>query len=131
MAAMRGKVVLVDFWATWCGPCIAELPRVQAAFDRFHAQGFEVIGISCDSDRKRLEDYVKQRGIPWPQYFDGKQQEENRFTVAFGVDGLPHMFLVDKKGILRFDNVRARGDAGRNGVPTSFEDEISKLLAER
>jgi peroxiredoxin len=131
LAEMRGKVVLVDFWGTHCGPCVAELPRVKAAFERFHPEGFEVIGISCDTDKKELEDYVKKRGISWPQYFDGKQQSENQFTVSFGVDGIPHMFLVDKKGLLRFDNVRARDDVHPKGDTTSFEDKISKLLAER
>jgi peroxiredoxin len=130
LAQMRGKVVLVDFWATRCGPCVAELPRVKAAWEKFHAQGFEVIGISCDTDKKELEDYVKKRGISWPQYFEGKGQSENQFTVGFGIDGIPHMFLVDKKGLLRFDNVRARDDVHPQGDTTSFEDKISKLLAE-
>ena len=79
LAELRGKVVLVDFWGTHCGPCVEELPRVKAAFEKFHAQGFEVIGISCDTDRKELEKYVKQHGISWPQYFDGKKQGDNEF----------------------------------------------------
>lgn len=131
LAEMRGKVVLVDFWATQCAPCVAELPRVKAAFERFHPQGLEIIGISCDTDKKRLEDYVQKCGIPWAQYFDGKQQSENRFTVEFGVDGIPHMFLLDKKGLLRFDNVRARDDVHSKNNTDTFEDKISKLLAER
>ena len=128
---MRGKVVLVDFWGTHCGPCVEEIPRVKAAFEKFHLQGFEVIGISCDTDKKELEEYLRQHAIPWPQYYDGKQQEENKFTVGFGIDGIPHMFLVDKKGLLRFDNVRARDDVHPKGDAISFEDKISKLLAER
>jgi peroxiredoxin len=130
LAQLRGKVVLVDFWGTHCGPCVAELPRVKAAYEKFHAQGFEVVGISCDTDQKELEDYVKEHGLVWPQYFDGKQQGDNKFTVAFGIDGIPHMFLVDKKGFLRFDNVRARADAHPKGDTTSFEQKISQLLAE-
>ncbi|HZF01755.1 MAG TPA: TlpA disulfide reductase family protein [Methylomirabilota bacterium] len=130
LAQMRGKVVLVDFWGTHCGPCVAELPRVKAALKNFHAQGFEVIGISCDTDKKELEEYVKQHDISWPQYFDGKQQNDNKFTVEFGIDGIPHMFLVDKKGFLRFDNVRARDDVHPKGDTISFEGKISKLLAE-
>ena len=127
---MRGKVILVDFWGTHCGPCVAELPRVKEAFERFHGQGFEVVGISCDTQRKELEEYVKQQGISWPQYFDGKQQSDNKFTVEFGIDGIPHMFLVDRKGFLRFDNVRARDGVHSYGDTTSFEEKISKLLAE-
>lgn len=128
LAKMKGKVVLVDFWATTCGPCIAELPRVKKAYDKFHGQGFEVIGISCDTDKKQLERFLKEKKYPWPQYFDGKQQTDNKFARAFGIDGIPHMFLVDKKGFLRFDNVRAIATHAKND--TSFEEKISALLAE-
>ena len=131
LAQMRGKVVLVDFWGTHCGPCVAELPRVKAALEKFHAQGFEVIGISCDTDKKELEDYVKRHDISWPQYFDGKQQDDNKFIVGFGIDGIPHMFLVDKKGLLRFDNVRASDKYHPKDDTTSFEETISRLLAEK
>ena len=130
LAKMRGKVVLVDFWGTHCGPCVAELPRIKAAWDNFQARGFEVIGISCDTDRLELEKFITSNNIPWPQFFDGNQQEDNRFTVAFGVDGIPHMFLVDKRGLLRFDNVRARDDFHPKGDTTSLEEKIAKLLAE-
>jgi peroxiredoxin len=123
-------VVLVDFWGTRCGPCVGELPRVKAAFDKFHSQGFEVIGISCDTDQRELEKYVKRHDICWPQYFDGKQQNDNRFTVEFGINGIPHMFLVDKRGLLRFDNVRASDQVHTNDDSTSLEGRISTLLAE-
>jgi peroxiredoxin len=131
LAKMQGKVVLVDFWGTRCRPCVAELPRVKAALEKFHAQGFEVIGISCDTDKEELERYVKQHDISWPQYFDGKQQDDNKFTVEFGIDGIPHMFLVDKKGFLRFDNVRASDKYHPKSDTTSFEEKITKLLAEK
>jgi peroxiredoxin len=122
LAAMKGKVVLVDFWGTHCGPCVAELPRVKVALEKFHTKGFEVIGISCDTDKKELENYVEHNSISWPQYFDGKQQSDNKFTIEFGVDGIPHMFLVDRHGCLRFDNVRAKD---------GFEKQITKLLEEQ
>jgi thiol-disulfide isomerase/thioredoxin len=131
LAKIKGKVVLVDFWATWCGPCVKELPRVKAAYDKFRGQGFEVIGISCDTDKRKLEEYVKQHGVSWPQYFDGKPQDDNKFTVEFGIDGIPHMFLVDKKGFLRFDNVRASDKYHPKGDTTTFEEKITKLLAEK
>lgn len=131
LARMKGKVVLVDFWATTCGPCVEELPRIKAAYDRFHGQGLEVIGISCDTKKERLNQFLKGKALPWPQYFDGKQQGDNKFTLAFGIDGIPHMFLVDKKGFLHFDNVRA-GDAFQSkGDIMSFEDKIASLLAEQ
>jgi peroxiredoxin len=127
LARMKGNVVLVDFWATDCSWCVAELPRVKAAFEKFHAQGFEVIGISCDTDQKRPENYVKLHGISWPQYFDGKSQDQNKF----GIDGIPHMFLVDRQGRLRFDNVRASDKYRPKDDKTTFEEKITELLAEK
>jgi peroxiredoxin len=130
LSKMKGQVVLVDFWATTCGPCVAELPRVKAAYDSFHKQGFEVIGISCDTDKDQLTRFIREKGLPWPQYFDGQQQEKNKFAQGFGIDGIPHLFLVDKKGCLRFDNVQARDGFHGRGDTTTFEQKISSLLAE-
>ena len=123
LGQMRGKVVMVDFWGTHCGPCIAELPNVKAVYEKFHAQGFEVIGISCDTEKSDLEHFVERHEISWPQYFDGNQQDNNKFTIAFGISGIPHLFLVDKKGFLRFDNV--------SGDTLSLEEKITKLLSEK
>jgi thiol-disulfide isomerase/thioredoxin len=121
LGAMKGKVVLVDFWATGCGPCVAELPALKAAYDRLHERGFEVIGISCDTDRERLLNFVKKNGYPWPQYFDGKQQVDNKFTQQYGIDGIPRMFLVDRQGRLVADRLRAKD---------GFEAQIEELLGD-
>jgi len=100
VADMNGKVVLIEFWATWCAPCIAGLPRLKAMYDRFHTQGFEVIGISLDEDKTKLKKFVDARRISWPQYYDdgGKR---NRFVLEFGIRGIPTVWLVDKQGNLR------------------------------
>src|SRR5437867_5710218 len=100
LEGMRGKVVLIDCWATWCPPCLREMPRVKAAYDRFHSKGFEVVGISSDDDREALEKFVKENRIPWPQYFDGKG-ELNAFALKFDVGGIPTIWLLDRKGVLR------------------------------
>ena len=100
LEGMRGKVVLIDCWATWCPPCLREMPHVKAAYDRFHSKGFEVVAISSDDDREALEKFVKENRIPWPQYFDGKG-ELNQFARQFDVGGIPTMWLVDRKGVLR------------------------------
>ncbi len=99
LAKYKGKVVLVDFWATWCGPCVAELPHVKEAYEKFHAQGFEVVGISFDSEKSALEKFVAARDMPWPQYFDGKKWE-NKFGQQYGIDSIPRMWLVDRDGNL-------------------------------
>jgi thiol-disulfide isomerase/thioredoxin len=119
LAKLKGKVVLVDFWATWCGPCVAELPHVKAAYADLHPKGFEVVGISLDSDKSRLTKFVADQKMAWPQYFDGKQWQ-NEISTKFGIQSIPAMWLIDKKGNLR--DINARGD---------LKGKIEKLLAEQ
>ena len=100
----RGKVVLVDFWATWCGPCIQSLPHVQSLYDQYHSKGFEVIGISLDHERRILEKFLERRELPWPQLFQDPDpssgSQMHPMAVKYGISAIPAAFLVDQNGVV-------------------------------
>jgi len=99
LADMKGKVVLIDFWATWCGPCIAELPHVLTTYEKYHEQGFEIIGISLDKeeDKAKLEKFIANKNMPWPQHFDGKGWG-NELAKKYGIGSIPATFLIGADG---------------------------------
>jgi peroxiredoxin len=102
LAAYRGRYVLVDFWATWCGPCIAELPRLQAAYQSYHDAGFEIIGVSLDESKQAVVDFAKARRLPWRQIHNASGTAD--LVDAFGVRSIPATYLIDPEGtILRLD----------------------------
>jgi len=106
LAKMKGKVVLIDFWATWCGPCIAELPSVKKTYKKLNPKGFEIIGISLDTKESALKRFIKKENMPWPQFFDGKGWS-NSLAKKHGIRSIPAMWLVDKEGNLVDMNARA------------------------
>ena len=99
LASFKGKVVLIDFWATWCGLCVNEMPNVVAAYNKYKDRGFAIMGISLDEDKKALLKFTKEHKMEWPQYFDGKEWD-NIIAKRFGVAFIPCMWLIDKKGNL-------------------------------
>ncbi len=116
---MRGKVVLIDFWASWCPPCLAEIPHMKSAYDKLHPKGFEIIGINSDDEREQMQRVLDTTKLTWPQFFNG-QGQTNRFVVEFGVITFPTMWLVDKQGVLRDLNARM-----------NLEEKVEKLLSEQ
>jgi thiol-disulfide isomerase/thioredoxin len=136
LAKLRGKVVLIDFWATWCGPCIAELPNVKKVYAAYQDKGFEVIGISLENAnlkpddtpeqtaakhaaaRKKLMDFTAANHVPWPQHYDGKYWNNEISRGRFNINAVPATFLLDQNGVVAVVNVRG----------PQLETEVRRLL---
>ncbi|MEW6128437.1 MAG: thioredoxin-like domain-containing protein [Acidobacteriota bacterium] len=105
LAGYRGKVILLDFWATWCGPCIVEMPNVKATWEKYKNDNFVIIGISLDRNKKAFDQYVKTEGLTWPQYFEGTGWD-NKIVELYGVHAIPYTVLIDQRGVIRAVGLR-------------------------
>jgi thiol-disulfide isomerase/thioredoxin len=132
----QDKVVLVDFWATWCGPCIRELPNVVENYERYHGKGFEVLGISLDTDAEKVKAFVDEREIPWPILFSHDPDAtgwKHPMAAEYGIQAIPAAVLVDKSGTVVTKN--ARGEAlGTHlqkllGDPLPVDDETPAVAS--
>jgi thiol-disulfide isomerase/thioredoxin len=111
LAKLKGKVVLVDFWATWCGPCVAEMPHVKELYEAYNGKGFEVVGISLDKDRDELERFIVDNHIPWSQLLPEAEEDrgpKNPIAAHYGIFKIPTAILVDQAGNVVSLNARDR-----------------------
>jgi peroxiredoxin len=118
---LRGKVVLLDFWATWCMPCVMEIPNVKMIYEAHKDEGFTVIGISADNNIEDLRTFVKENDVTWKQIYDGDNKEENSILVKYAVQQFPTTMLLDREGTIRL--IDARGE--------DLEEAIAQLVKEK
>ena len=127
VAALKGKVVVLDFWATWCGPCRLVAPKLSALKDRFGAQGLTVVGVTTD-DVQLAATFMEQHGMKYPSVADGKGDT----SKAYGVTSLPTMLVIDKKGVVREVFVGYESSSWTAAIgDTKVEALVKSLLAEK
>jgi cytochrome c-type biogenesis protein CcmH/NrfG/peroxiredoxin len=102
---LRGKIVLLDFWASWCGPCRVDMPEVRTIWKKYGGDQFVVIGINLDSNRAAFEAYAKEQGVTWPQYYDGLGWG-NKISQLYRVFAIPHTILIDQDGVIQATGFR-------------------------
>jgi thiol-disulfide isomerase/thioredoxin len=128
----RGKVVLVDFWATWCGPCRAEVPNILAMYKAYHDKGFDVLGVSLDDAPEDAKKYAEQNKLPWDSLFPKKESERSwnhPLARHYGIGGIPTAILVDKDG--KVVNMNARGEILQEELIRLLGDPVAKPEAEK
>ena len=118
LTTLSNKVVLVDFWATWCPGCVQLSPQVKKLYDQLHEKGFDAVGINFDDDTNQVQRFISKEGLPWPQYLGGRGSQ-NRFGREYAINSIPAVWLVDRKGIVR----------DIHGT-TDLEAKVAKLMAE-
>ena len=104
---LLGKVVVIDFWATWCGPCVRELPHMKELYNKYKSKGVEIVSISLDKDKSRLEKFISQHKITWIQTFTGKGWEDPT-ARKYNINAIPSIWVIGKDGKVVSDHARGR-----------------------
>jgi thiol-disulfide isomerase/thioredoxin len=120
LANYKGKVVLIDFWASWCAPCVAELPNLLKVYEKYHARGFEIIGVNLDQDEMVLTAFTTRKQIPWQQFSDGMAWR-NKLVLKYGVTTIPATYLLDREGTIIAKDLRGK----------ALETAVAKTLARK
>jgi peroxiredoxin len=117
--SLAGKVVLVDFWATWCRPCVAEIPAIRAQYEKYHAAGFEVVGVSLDDDQEAVQAFVAEQDLPWPVILDSRDPQAS-LAEKYGIEAIPALFLLGRDGTVL--SLQARGETLAALLAEQFPD---------
>jgi len=116
----KDRIVLIDFWATWCPPCVDEMPTIVKTYTKYHDRGFEIIGINLDYDENKFLRFMKDNGMTWSQYFDGKGGQ-NKLAQKYSIDSIPATFLVGKDGKIIAKNLRG------SALEEAVKEAVAKL----
>jgi peroxiredoxin len=119
LSSMKGKIILIDFWASWCGPCRHNNPRLVKLYNKYHDKGLEIYGVSLDEDAEDWTKAVKQDKLTWVQVIDDKGWAAPSAST-YGVDMIPSSFLIDRQGVIRAVNLEG----------TDLEKTVKDLLKE-
>ena len=116
----KNKIVLLDFWASWCTPCINEIPNLKAAYKKFKSKGFEIVSVSVDDSTDEWIEAVKQHGLNWIQLWNGFEDAQNSAAVKYTISAIPATFLIDEDGTIIGRNLRD------NELEAALEDYFSR-----
>ncbi len=118
LSSLRGKVVLIDFWASWCKPCRMENPTVVAAYEKYKSKGFTVMSVSLDKERDAWMNAIQQDGLVWSNHVSDLQFWNNAAAKLYGVSSIPAAFLIDKNGVV----------IGRDLRGNALEEKLAEVL---
>ena len=121
LSEYRGDVVMINFWATWCGPCRQEMPLLDELYTRYQRVGFNLLGVNIDDDSRRAMQMIEELGVNFPVLFDAKKE----VSKLYEVDAMPVTVLVDREG-----NVRYVHHGYKPGYEDKYLDQVRSLLRE-
>ena len=122
LSALKGKIVLIDFWASWCGPCRKENPNVVKLYKKYKNQGFEIFSVSLDQDQNAWKGAIEKDGLIWPNHVSDLMGWQTPLVQSYGIQGIPHTVLLNREG-----NIVGVGLRGAQ-LEQKLIDAISKLI---